>query len=64
MHKVLGLMDPANWMLQAEEMDLITAVRLIQSAPSCIEDLRSDAEFLRLWADSGDAGDGMPTPPK
>ncbi|KAK0131577.1 hypothetical protein N1851_033753 [Merluccius polli] len=52
MHKVLGLMDPANWMLQAEETDLITAVRLIQSASSCIEDLRSDAEFLKLWADS------------
>ena len=65
-HKVLGLMDPANRMLQAEETDLITAVRLIQSASSCIKDLRSDAEFLKLWADSGDAGDGagMPAPPK
>lgn len=40
LHKVLGLMDPANQMLQAEETDLITAV-----ASSCIEDLRSDAEF-------------------
>ena len=49
---------------EVEETDLITAVRLIQSASSCIEDLWSDAEFLKLWADSGDAGDGAPAPPK
>jgi len=61
-HIVLGLMDPANRMLQAEETDLIPAVALIQSASSCIEDRRSDAEFLKLWADSGDAGDGAGAP--
>ncbi len=64
MHKVLGLMDPANRMLQAEDTDLLTAVQLIQSASSCIEDLQSDAEFLKLWADSEDTGDGAPAPPK
>ena len=65
-HIVLGLMDPANRMLQAEETDLIPAVALIQSASSCIEDLRLDAEFLKMWADSGDSGDGAgaPAPPK
>jgi len=66
MHKVLELMDPANRMLQAEETDLVTAVALIQSASSCIDDLQSDAEFMKLWADSGAAGDGAgaPAPPK
>uniref|UniRef100_A0AAV2MI80 Uncharacterized protein n=1 Tax=Knipowitschia caucasica TaxID=637954 RepID=A0AAV2MI80_KNICA len=57
-------MDPANRILQAEETDLITAVRLIQSASSCIEALRSDAEFIKLWDDSGDACEGTPVPPK
>ena len=49
-------------MLQAEETDLIAAVRLIQSASSCIEDLRSDADFLKLLADSEDVD--APAPPK
>lgn len=64
MYKVLGLMDPPNRMLQAEQTDLMTAVRLIRSASSCIESLRSDAEFAKLWAESMSADDADPTPPK
>ncbi|RXN28005.1 zinc finger MYM-type 1-like protein [Labeo rohita] len=65
MYKVLGLMDPPNRMLQAEQTDLMTAVQLIRSASSCIESLRSDAEFAKLWAESiKSSDDAVPTAPK
>ncbi|RXN04563.1 zinc finger MYM-type 1-like protein [Labeo rohita] len=65
MYKVLGLMDPPNRMLQAEQTDLMTAVQLIRSASSCIESLQSDAEFAKLWAESiKSSDDAVPTAPK
>ncbi|KAI2658679.1 Zinc finger MYM-type protein 1 [Labeo rohita] len=65
MYKVLGLTDPPNRMLQAEQTNLMTAVQLIRSASSCIESLRSDAEFAKLWAESiKSSDDAVPTAPK
>ncbi len=44
----------------------MTAVWLIRNTSSCIESLRSDPEFAKLWAEStsADADDADPTPPK
>lgn len=62
-HKVLGLIDLPNKMLQAEHTDVITAVQLIKSASVCFENLRSEEEFVKLWTDgSGDYQ--VPAPPK
>lgn len=51
-YKVSGLMDPPNRMLQGEPKDLITAIWLIHSISSYIEDLCSIADFVKLWAES------------
>ena len=52
MHKVLGLMDLPNTMLQAESADLLTGIKLIKTATSHIAELRSDAAFEELWAEA------------
>lgn len=59
--KVLGLMDPPNKMLQAENCDLLTAVQLIHNSTECLRRLRCDEEFQNIWAET--ASDG-PTPAK
>uniref|UniRef100_A0A3B1J476 DUF4371 domain-containing protein n=1 Tax=Astyanax mexicanus TaxID=7994 RepID=A0A3B1J476_ASTMX len=60
-HKVLGLLDPPNKLLQSERTDLITAVQLIQHASDCVRSLRTDAEFEKLWVNCGST---EPAPPK
>ncbi|CAL8337226.1 unnamed protein product [Boreogadus saida] len=52
-HKVLELMEPPNRMLQAERMDLLTAVQLIKSASDCLRLLRSEEEFTKIWNETG-----------
>lgn len=61
MHKVLGLMDPPNKMLQAEHCDVLTAVHLIHSASECLKKLRCDEVFVNIW--NGTASD-EPVPAK
>uniref|UniRef100_H3BAF9 DUF4371 domain-containing protein n=1 Tax=Latimeria chalumnae TaxID=7897 RepID=H3BAF9_LATCH len=47
-HKILQLLDAANKMLQAEQTDLLSAVKVIQSASECISKLRSESDFNEL----------------
>jgi hypothetical protein len=66
-HKVLGLMEPPNRMLQAERTDLLTAVQLINSASDCLRLLRSEEEFKKIWNETGSECDAPPPqrqPPK
>lgn len=67
MHKVLELMDSPNAMLQAESTDILTGIKLIKAATSCIEELRSDAAFKELWAEAAGAVsvvEATPDPPR
>ncbi|CAL8388226.1 unnamed protein product [Boreogadus saida] len=59
-HKVLGLMEPPNRMLQAERTDLLTAVQLINSASDCLRLLRSEEEFTKIWNETGSECDAPP----
>lgn len=54
-HKILSYLDPPNLMLQAEDMDLLTGVQLVNSACTCIENLRSETEFVTLLKRCKDA---------
>ncbi|CAM4659993.1 unnamed protein product [Leuciscus chuanchicus] len=47
--RVLALLEPPNRMLQAENMDLYTAVTLVNSASECIGQLRNETAFCALW---------------
>lgn len=47
--------DPPNLMLQAEDMDLLTGVQLVNSSCTCIENLRSETEFVTLLKRCKDA---------
>lgn len=48
-HKILLLLDAPNKQLQAEEMDLLTGVKLVRSATECVRELRCDTVFSELW---------------
>ncbi|KAF4113586.1 hypothetical protein G5714_006131 [Onychostoma macrolepis] len=54
-HKILSCLDPPNLMLQAEDMDLLTGVKLVNSACTCIENLHSETEFVTLLKRCKDA---------
>ena len=47
--KILEILNQPNKMLQSAEMDLRTAVHLVNSATRCIVALRDESEFLQLW---------------
>lgn len=47
--KLLSLFEPPNRLLQAEDMDLFTAVTLVNSASDCVKTLRTENEFSALW---------------
>ncbi|CAM4556543.1 unnamed protein product [Leuciscus chuanchicus] len=49
-HKILLLLDSPNKQLQAKEMDLLNAVKLVHSAIDCVRDLRCDDAFTELWS--------------
>ncbi|KAG5830956.1 hypothetical protein ANANG_G00298760 [Anguilla anguilla] len=46
--KVLSLFEPPNRLLQAENMDLFTAVTLVNSVSECVQKLRTENEFTAL----------------
>lgn len=47
--KLLSLFEPPNRLLQAEDMDLFTAVTLVNSASDCVKKMRTENEFSALW---------------
>ncbi|XP_045075725.1 uncharacterized protein LOC123489869 [Coregonus clupeaformis] len=47
--KLLSLFEPPNRLLQAEDMDLFTAVTLVNSASDCVKTMRAENEFSALW---------------
>ncbi|KAK9967816.1 hypothetical protein ABG768_002182 [Culter alburnus] len=47
-HKVLLLLNPANIILQGEDTDLLTGMKLVSSAAECVRNLRSEDEFCIL----------------
>ncbi|KAK6320009.1 hypothetical protein J4Q44_G00091160 [Coregonus suidteri] len=47
--KLLSLFEPPNRLPQAEDMDLFTAVTLVNSASDCVKTLRTENEFSALW---------------
>lgn len=47
--KLLSLFEPPNRLLQAEDMDLFTAVTLVNSASDCAKKLRTENEISALW---------------
>uniref|UniRef100_A0A8C9YYB0 TTF-type domain-containing protein n=1 Tax=Sander lucioperca TaxID=283035 RepID=A0A8C9YYB0_SANLU len=54
-HKILSYLAPPNTMLQAEDMDLFTGLQLVNSACTCVENLRSETEFMALFQCCKDA---------
>ncbi|KAG9283252.1 hypothetical protein AMEX_G2003 [Astyanax mexicanus] len=50
--KILAYLDPPNKMLQSEDMDLLTAIQLISSAITCLENIRTETEFQAIQAQS------------
>lgn len=53
--KSYHISTPPNLMLQAEDMDLLTGVQLVNSACTFIENLRSETEFVTLLKHCKDA---------
>ncbi|KAJ3583322.1 hypothetical protein NHX12_025626, partial [Muraenolepis orangiensis] len=49
--KILSLLEPANRMMQSEEMDLQTAVQLVNTAKECVEALRTGKVFTEMWSE-------------
>ncbi|KAJ3582242.1 hypothetical protein NHX12_015711 [Muraenolepis orangiensis] len=49
--KILSLLEPANRMMQSEEMDLQTAVQLVNTAKECVEALRTEKVFTEMWSE-------------
>ena len=49
MSKILTLFEAPNRLLQSKDMDLHTAVQLVNAATKCIEGLRTETEFSTLW---------------
>ena len=47
--KLLSLFELPNRLLQAEDMDLFTAVTLVNSASDCVKTLRTENEISALW---------------
>lgn len=61
--KLLSHFEPQNRLLQAEDMDLFTAVTLVNSASDCIKKLHTENEFSALWdlsASSATATEAVP----
>ncbi|XP_049328965.1 uncharacterized protein LOC111192074 [Astyanax mexicanus] len=50
--KILAYLDPPNKMLQSEDMDLLTAIQLISSAITCLENICTETEFQAIQAQS------------
>lgn len=50
--KILQLLDAPNKMLQSEQMDLLSGMRLVKSASECVAQLRSESEFNNIDSDS------------
>ena len=48
--KLLSLFEPPNSPLQAEDMDLFSAVTLVNSASDCVKTLRTENEFCGISA--------------
>lgn len=46
--KILQLLDAPNKMLQSEQMDLLSGMRLVKSASECVAQLRSESEFNNI----------------
>ncbi|KAJ3609671.1 hypothetical protein NHX12_024187 [Muraenolepis orangiensis] len=49
--KILSLLEPANRMMLSEEMDLQTAVQLVNTAKECVEALRTEKVFTEMWSE-------------
>lgn len=62
-HKMLKLLDPPNKLLQGEETDLLTGLRLVTSAAECVRELLCEAEFTQLWDTAAAAADHALTQP-
>ncbi len=61
--KLLSLFEPPNRLLQAEDMDVFTAVTLVNSASDCMKKLCTENEFSALWdlcASSATATEAVP----
>ncbi len=61
-YKILQLLDAPNKLMQSEDMDLLSAVKLVTCASECLTKLRSESDFLELWEKADDTE--MPRPPK
>uniref|UniRef100_A0A8C1TJI1 TTF-type domain-containing protein n=1 Tax=Cyprinus carpio TaxID=7962 RepID=A0A8C1TJI1_CYPCA len=61
-YKILLLLDAPNKLMQSEDMDLLSAVKLVTCASECLTKLRSESDFLELWEKADDTE--MPRPPK
>ncbi|XP_073730590.1 uncharacterized protein [Misgurnus anguillicaudatus] len=48
-HEVLALLDPPNKLLQREETDLWTGLDIVASAKACVQKLRCDEGFTKVW---------------
>ncbi len=61
-YKILQLLDAPNKLMQSEDMDLLSAVKLVTCASECLTKLRSESDFLELWEKADDTE--MPRSPK
>ncbi len=61
-YKILQLLDAPNKLMQSEDMDHLSAVKLVTCASECLTKLRSESDFLELWEKADDTE--MPRPPK
>ncbi len=61
-YKILQLLDAPNKLMQSEDMDLLSAVKLVTCASECLTKLRSESDFLELWEKADDTE--MPRPSK
>ncbi len=65
-HEVLALLDPPNKLLQREDTDLWTGLGIVASAKVCVQKLRCDEGFTKVWEKATAAADALPksTTPK
>ncbi|CAM4732704.1 unnamed protein product [Leuciscus chuanchicus] len=61
-YKILQLLDAPNKLMQSEDMDLLSAVKLVTCASECLAKLRCESDFLELWEKADD--NEMPKPSK
>lgn len=65
-HEVLALLDPPNKLLQREDTDLWTGLSIVTSAKVCMQKLRCDEGFTKVWEKATAAANALPksTTPK